>query len=74
LNIDDYSDVLDDFKDKKMVDVAIAQMNKDMMTRIAQNVDNVLKDMEKGYILEKCTFQCKYCDFLQYCKYNKEIK
>lgn len=74
LNIDDYSDVLDDFKDKKMVDVAIAQMNKDMMTRIAQNVDNVLKDMQKGYILEKCTFQCKYCDFLQYCKYNKEIK
>ena len=38
------------------------------------NIDNVILDMEKGYVLEKCAFQCKYCDFLQYCKYGKEIK
>ena len=74
LNISDYEDVLSELTNKTMINVAISQMNRDMMLRIAQNVDNVIKDMEKGYVLEKCTFQCKYCDFLQYCKYNKEIK
>lgn len=74
LNISDYEDVLSELTNKTMINVAISQMNRDMMLRIAQNVDNVIKDMEKGYVLEKCTFQCKYCDFLQYCKYGKEIK
>lgn len=74
LNISDYEDILSELTNKTMINVAISQMNRDMMLRIAQNVDNVIKDMEKGYVLEKCTFQCKYCDFLQYCKYGKEIK
>ena len=74
LNIADYEDILSELTNKTMINVAISQMNRDMMLRIAQNVDNVIKDMEKGYVLEKCTFQCKYCDFLQYCKYGKEIK
>lgn len=74
LNISDYEDILSELTNKTMINVSISQMNRDMMLRIAQNVDNVIKDMEKGYVLEKCTFQCKYCDFLQYCKYGKEIK
>ena len=74
LNISDYEDILSELTNKTMINVAISQMNRDMMLRIAQNVDHVIKDMEKGYVLEKCTFQCKYCDFLQYCKYGKEIK
>lgn len=74
LNISEYEDILSELTNKTMINVAISQMNRDMMLRIAQNVDNVIKDMEKGYVLEKCTFQCKYCDFLQYCKYGKEIK
>lgn len=74
LNISDYEDILSELTNKTMINVSISQMNRDMMLRIAQNVDNVIKDMEKGYVLEKCTFQCKYCDFLQYCKYEKEIK
>lgn len=74
LNISDYEDILSELTNKTMINVAISQMNRDMMLRIAQNVDNVIRDMEKGYVLEKCTFQCKYCDFLQYCKYGKEIK
>jgi hypothetical protein len=74
LNISDYEDILSELTNKTMINVAISQMNRDMMMRIAENVDNVIKDMEKGYVLEKCTFQCKYCDFLQYCKYGKEIK
>ena len=74
LNISDYEDILSELTNKTMINVAISQMNRDMMIRIAQNVDYVIKDMEKGYVLEKCAFQCKYCDFLQYCKYGKEIK
>ena len=74
LNISDYEDILSELTNKTMINVSISQMNRDMMLRIAQNVDNVIKDMEKGYVLEKCTFQCKYCDFIQYCKYGKEIK
>lgn len=74
LNISDYEDILSELTNKTMINVSMSQMNRDMMLRIAQNVDNVIKDMEKGYVLEKCTFQCKYCDFLQYCKYGKEIK
>lgn len=74
LNISDYEDILSELTNKTMINVAISQMNRDMMMRIAENVDHVIRDMEKGYVLEKCTFQCKYCDFLQYCKYGKEIK
>lgn len=74
LNVSDYEDVLNELTNRTMINVAISQPNRDMMRRIAQNVDNVIKDMDKGYVLEKCTFQCKYCDFLQYCKYGKEIK
>lgn len=74
LNISDYEDILSELTNKTMINVAISQMNRDMMMRIAENVDHVIRDMEKGYVLEKCAFQCKYCDFLQYCKYGKEIK
>ena len=74
LNISDYEDMLSELTNKTMINVAISQMNRDMMMRIAENVDHVIRDMEKGYVLEKCAFQCKYCDFLQYCKYGKEIK
>lgn len=74
LNISDYEDILSELTNKTMINVAISQMNRDMMIRIAENVDHVIRDMEKGYVLEKCAFQCKYCDFLQYCKYGKEIK
>lgn len=74
LNISDYEDILSELTNKTMINVAISQMNRDMMMRIAENVDHVIRDMKKGYVLEKCAFQCKYCDFLQYCKYGKEIK
>lgn len=75
LNLSDYEDILDELKNKTMITVAISQINNDMLIRIAKNVDNIRKDMlNKDYVLEKCSFQCKYCDFLQYCKYNKEIK
>lgn len=74
LNIEDYEDVLSELTGKTMCTVAISPINVDMAVRIMTNIDNTIKDMDKGFVLEKCTFQCKYCDFLNYCKYGKEIK
>ena len=66
--------ILDEIKDKRLTTVATSNINLEMAQRIMQNIDNTIKDMDKGYVLERCTFQCKYCDFLDYCKYEKEIK
>ena len=74
LNVADYEDILSEITDKRLTTVATCNINVEMATRIMQNIDNTIKDMDKGYVLEKCTFQCKYCDFLEYCKYEKEIK
>lgn len=74
LNVADYEDILSEITDKRLTTVATCNINVEMATRIMRNIDNTIKDMSKGYILEKCTFQCKYCDFLEYCKYEKEIK
>jgi CRISPR/Cas system-associated exonuclease Cas4 (RecB family) len=74
LNAEDYADILDEIKDKRLTTVATSNINLEMAQRIMQNIDNTIKDMDKGYVLERCTFQCKYCDFLDYCKYEKEIK
>ena len=74
LNVADYEDILSEITDKRLTSVATCNINVEMATRIMTNIDNTIKDMAKGYILEKCTFQCKYCDFLEYCKYEKEIK
>lgn len=74
LNVADYEDILSEITDKRLTTVATCNINVEMATRIMMNIDNTIKDMDKGYVLEKCTFQCKYCDFLEYCKYEKEIK
>ena len=74
LNADDYADILLELKSKRLLTIEMSQINVDMLLRIMQNIDNTIKDMQKGYVLEKCTFMCKRCDYLQYCKYNKEIK
>lgn len=74
LNVTDYEDILSEITDKRLISVATSNINVEMATRIMMNIDNTIKDMSnKDYVLEKCTFQCKYCDFLQYCKYNKPI-
>lgn len=74
LNVADYEDILSEITDKRLTSVATCNINVEMATRIMTNIDHTIKDMDKGYVLEKCTFQCKYCDFLEYCKYEKEIK
>ena len=43
-----------------------------MLRRIMHNIDNTLKDMQKGYVLEKCSFMCNKCDYVDYCKRGKK--
>ena len=74
LNMADYEDFLSEIIGKTLLTIAISPINRDMAVRIMTNIDNTIKDMSKNYVLEKCTFQCKRCDYLQYCKYGKEIK
>lgn len=74
LNMTDYEEFLIEITNKRMTSVSTSNINVEMATRIMMNIDNTIKDMfNKDYVLEKCTFHCKYCDFLQYCKYNKPI-
>lgn len=74
LNIADYEDFLAEISGRKLISIEPQPINVDMAYRIMENVDNVVRDMQKGYVLEKCSFQCKKCSFIEYCKYNKEIK
>jgi hypothetical protein len=74
LNIADYEDILAELTGRTMCSISTSNINTEMAIRIMTNIDNTIKDMDKGYVLEKCTFMCKRCDFLQYCKYGKEIK
>lgn len=74
LNIADYEDILAELSGRTLLTIQISTINIEMAKRIMTNIDNTIKDMNKGYVLEKCTFMCKKCDYLQYCKYGKEIK
>lgn len=75
LNINDYEDILSELNDKKMTNTVLSSINNDMMCRIMKNIDNVIEDMSnKTYVLEKCSYQCKYCEFVEYCKHDKVIK
>lgn len=74
LNIADYEDFLSEIHGRTLLTIEHQPINIDMVYRIMNNIDNVICDMKKGYVLEKCSFQCKKCDYIQYCKYGKEIK
>lgn len=74
LNMADYEDFLAEISGRTLLSISLSPINEEMAVRIMTNIDNVIKDMDKGYVLEKCTYQCKRCEFLQYCKYGKEIK
>lgn len=75
LNINDYEDILSELNNKKMTNTVLSSINNDMMCRIMKNIDNVIEDMSnKTYVLEKCSYQCKYCEFVEYCKHDKVIK
>lgn len=68
LDIEEYSEFLESIRDKNILDILIVEeINFDILKRIASNIDNVMKDMKKGYLLEKypCrSYNCKCNDFL----------
>ena len=75
LNEEDYRDYLDDIKDKTLITITPPNpINVEMLVRIATNLDNTMKDMQKDYVLEKCSFMCKRCEYFEYCKRNKPFK
>jgi len=74
LNISDYDDVLSDLKDKHMLTIVTDSINKDTLIKIITNIAFVIDDMQKGYVLEKFSYMCSKCDFVQYCKYGKSLK
>lgn len=73
LKIEDYEDFLSEISGRKLLTIEHQPINMDMVYRIMENIDNVIQDMSKGYVLEKCSFQCKRCEYIQYCKYNKQL-
>lgn len=73
LNICDYEDILLELKNKYLLTIEMSTINIDMACRIMENIDNIIKDMSKGYVLEKCSYMCKRCECLEYCKYGKDI-
>lgn len=68
LNEEDYSDVLDALKNKEYLHIYKNTLNSKTLFRICDNIDNILKDMKKGYILEKYSYMCKRCPYFDYCK------
>lgn len=74
LNPDEYTEVLDELKNKTATHITVSSINVEMAYRIMTNLDNTIKDMQKGYVLEKCSYLCKKCEYLEYCKYGRKIK
>lgn len=72
LNKTDYEDFLSEISGRTLLTVVISSINMDMLRRIMYNIDNTLKDMQKGYVLEKCSFMCNKCDYVDYCKRGKK--
>lgn len=73
LSVDDYIDTIEELDNKTLTVFNQSTINNEMAIRIMKNIDNVIQDMNKGYVLEKCSHLCKKCECLEYCKYNKEI-
>ena len=74
LNVNDYLDVLEELKFKSITHITTSSINLEMAYRIMDNLDKTIKDMRKGYVLEKCSYLCKRCEYLEYCKYGRKIK
>lgn len=68
LDMSDYIDILNVLKTKKQTSLYSNTLNKEVLINILNNIANVIKDMNKGYVLEKCSYQCVRCEFYEKCK------
>lgn len=68
LDVNEYEDILEHFKAKPLFVKISTQPNVDYLGRILENIENVKRDMQKGYILEKNGYDCKFCPYLKHCK------
>lgn len=69
LNEEDYADFLEEIKDRKLIEFVFTSINNDKLVRVFKNLENVTKDMEKGYYLERFdNYKCKMCEYKEFCK------
>ena len=68
LDVNDYIDVLNALKNKEFLHIYRNVTDVDKALDICSNIDNVILDMNKGYILEKHSYMCKSCPYLRHCK------
>ncbi|MDY0291963.1 MAG: PD-(D/E)XK nuclease family protein [Desulfuromonadaceae bacterium] len=69
LNIEDYKDILDDIKNKTVLNTLTIGVNYDRFVNVIVNIMNVIKDMQKGYVLEVFdSYKCRNCPFVEVCK------
>ena len=73
LNVADYQDVLDALDGRPYLQITIEPLNLLKLEKVFMNIDNVIKDMGKGYVLEKNSYICTKCEFYDYCHRGKHI-
>ena len=67
----EYEDFLIELRSKTLLSINLTSVNFNFLESTMANIDNVIKDMEKGYILEKFNHQCKFCKCKDICKQFK---
>ena len=69
LDENDYIDFLLDIENTTFLDIVITSLDSDKVVKVFDNLANIVKDMEKGYILEKWdAYNCGRCEMRDYCK------
>lgn len=68
LNLEDYIDVLETLKSSVFVKGVRTDISFYLAGSVVENIENVVKDMQKGYVLWKHSFMCERCEFVKHCK------
>ena len=68
LNPENYLDVLEQLKYFVFVKGVRTSVPTELAVSVAENIENVMKDMQKGYVLWKHSFMCERCEFVKQCK------
>ena len=74
LDVADYKDILEDLKDQELVSFVYTTINIDVLKDLLDDIQLIIKDMSKGYVLPCFGYSCKGCDFKDECKKERKIK